>query len=45
MNQAQLDTDIRAISAALGRLSTFQQASITRRIAAAGMMPSAAGQA
>ena len=41
VDHAQADTDILAISAALGRLSTFQQASITRRIIGAGIMPSA----
>jgi len=37
----QAETDILAISAASGKFSTFQQASITRRIMGAGMMPSA----
>jgi len=41
LNHAQAETDIFAISAAFGRLSTFQQASMTRRIMGAGMMPSA----
>jgi hypothetical protein len=38
---SQDETGILAISAALGKLPTFQQASITRRIAGGGMIPSA----
>jgi hypothetical protein len=41
MNEHHVDTDIFAISAALGRLSTFQQASMICRIMGGGMIPSA----